>query len=257
MDLKDKVSLITGGASGIGFAMAGAFAARGAKVVIADVKGVDEAVARLAGAGAQAAGQPCDVRDEADVARLMDFAVATFGGLDVVVANAGVLRDGLLLRVDRETKKVAGKLPLSQWKDVIDVNLTGVFLTGREAAAKMVDLNTRGVIIALSSISAKGNFGQTNYAASKAAVISLTRVSAIELGVHGIRVNCICPGYVLTEMGAATRTPEMVAKWSAMSPLGRCAEPSEVADMALFLASDQARYCTGQAMNVSGGMVMH
>ena len=88
-------------------------------------------------------------------------------------------------------------------------------------------------------------------------MISLTRVAAMELGPHRIRVNCICPGFVLTEMGAATRTPEMVAAWSATSPLGRCAEPADVARMAIFLASDESSYCTGQAMNVSGGMVMH
>ncbi len=102
-----------------------------------------------------------------------------------------------------------------------------------------------------------GSPNQAHYAASKAAVISLTRVAAMELGPHGITVNCLCPGYVLTEMGAATRTPEMVAAWSATSPLGRCAEPSDVAGMALFLASPESDYCTGQAFNVTGGMVMH
>ena len=102
-----------------------------------------------------------------------------------------------------------------------------------------------------------GSPNQAHYAASKAAVISLTRVAAMEFGEHQIRVNCICPGYVLTEMGAATRTPEMVAAWSSKSPLGRLAETSDVANMALFLASDESSYCTGQAMNVSGGMVMH
>jgi 3-oxoacyl-[acyl-carrier protein] reductase len=98
---------------------------------------------------------------------------------------------------------------------------------------------------------------QAHYASSKAAVVALTQAAAVELGPHGITVNAICPGYVLTEMGAATRTPEMVAAWSATSPLGRCAEPADVARMALFLASDDAAYCTGQAFNVSGGMVTH
>ena len=96
-----------------------------------------------------------------------------------------------------------------------------------------------------------------HYAASKAAVVALTQAAAVELGPHAITVNAICPGYVLTEMGAATRTPEMVAAWSATSPLGRCAEPADVARMALFLASDDAAYCTGQAFNVTGGMIMH
>ncbi len=102
-----------------------------------------------------------------------------------------------------------------------------------------------------------GGPNQAHYAASKAAVISLTQVAAKELGPYGITVNCICPGYVLTEMGAATRTEAMVREWSSKSPLGRLAEPSDVANMAVFLASDEASYCTGQAMNVTGGMVMH
>jgi 3-oxoacyl-[acyl-carrier protein] reductase len=102
-----------------------------------------------------------------------------------------------------------------------------------------------------------GSPNQAHYAASKAAVISLTRVTAMELGAHNIRVNCICPGYVLTEMGTATRTPEMVEAWTAKSPLARLASTTDVANMALFLASAEADYCTGQAMNVSGGMVMH
>jgi 3-oxoacyl-[acyl-carrier protein] reductase len=115
-----------------------------------------------------------------------------------------------------------------------------------------------GAIVNMASMGGKvGSPNQAHYAASKAAVIGLTRVSAMELGRHSIRVNCICPGYVLTEMGAGTRTPEMVAAWSALSPLGRCAEPEEVAAMALFLASDDARYSTGEAFNVAGGMVMH
>jgi len=122
----------------------------------------------------------------------------------------------------------------------------------------MIAAGTGGAIVNMASMGGKlGEPGQAHYAASKAAVISLTRVAAMELGPHGIRVNCICPGYVLTEMGAATRTAEMVDGWSARSPLGRCADPDDVAAMALFLASDDARYCTGQAMNVSGGMVMH
>ncbi len=133
-----------------------------------------------------------------------------------------------------------------------------MLLTTQVVARSMITQGGGGAIVNMASMGGKvGSPNQAHYAASKAAVIGLTRVSAMELGVHGIRANCICPGYVLTEMGAATRTPEMVAKWSSMSPLGRCAEPGEVADMAVFLASDEAKYCTGQAMNVSGGMVMH
>ena len=122
----------------------------------------------------------------------------------------------------------------------------------------MIAAGRGGRIVNLASMGAKRAAAeQAHYAASKAAVVSLTQAAAIELGQHGITVNAICPGYVLTEMGAATRTPEMVAAWSATSPLGRCAEPADVAAMALFLASDDAAYCTGQAFNVTGGMMMH
>jgi 3-oxoacyl-[acyl-carrier protein] reductase len=127
-----------------------------------------------------------------------------------------------------------------------------------QAAATALAASPCASIINMASMGGKvGSPRQAHYAASKAAVIALTRVAAMELGEMGIRVNCICPGYVLTEMGATTRTPEMVATWSANSPLGRCAEPSDVASMALFLASDESRYSTGDAFNVTGGMVMH
>ncbi len=166
----------------------------------------------------------------------------------MLVNNAGILHMAPLLEID-----------VDDWDRTFDINVRAMLLTTQVAARAMIDAHQGdGVIINMASMGGKlGSPNQAHYAASKAGVISLTRVSAMELGAHGIRVNCICPGYVLTEMGAATRTPEMVAKWSSMSPLDRCAEPDEVADMALFLASDQARYCTGQAMNVSGGMVMH
>jgi 3-oxoacyl-[acyl-carrier protein] reductase len=122
----------------------------------------------------------------------------------------------------------------------------------------MIEQGAGGVIVNMASMGGKvGSPNQAHYAASKAAVISLTQVAAKELGPYGITVNCICPGYVLTDMGAATRTDSMVREWSSKSPLGRLAEPNDVANMAVFLASDEASYCTGQAMNVTGGMVMH
>jgi 3-oxoacyl-[acyl-carrier protein] reductase len=154
-------------------------------------------------------------------------------------------------------------ITVDEWDQVMDVNARSMLVTTQVAARAMIaqGRNERGVagkIVNMASMGAKkGGANQAHYAASKAAVVSLTQVSAIELGPHGITANCICPGYVLTEMGAATRTPEMVAGWSAMSPLGRCASTADVAAMALFLASDDADYCTGQAMNVVGGMIMH
>ena len=174
-------------------------------------------------------------------------AIDGLGGVDVLVNNAGILRMAPLLDIT-----------VDDWDATFDVNVRAMLVTTQVAATAMIRQGTGGSIINMASMGGKvGSPLQAHYAASKAAVIGFTRVAAMELGEHHIRVNCICPGYVLTEMGAATRTPEMVAAWSSLSPLGRCAEPDDVASMAVFLASDDARYCTGEAMNVTGGMVMH
>jgi 3-oxoacyl-[acyl-carrier protein] reductase len=132
------------------------------------------------------------------------------------------------------------------------------FLLTTQAAAPHLAAAPAGRIVNLASMGGKvGEPGQAHYAASKAAVIALTRVAAMELGPAGVTVNCICPGYVATDMGAADRAPEQVAAWSQRSPLGRIGTPDDVARMAVFLASDDAAYCTGQAFNVTGGMIMH
>ena len=237
--------LITGAARGIGAAIAETFAAEGADLALLDRDG-DQCRAAAERLGATAL--EVDLADPDSARAVTAAAIDTLGGVDVLVNNAGILHMAPLLDIT-----------VDDWDRTFDINVRSMLLTTQVAARAMIAASQGGgSIINMASMGGKmGSPNQAHYAASKAAVISLTRVSAIELGEHGIRVNCICPGYVLTEMGAATRTPEMVAKWSAMSPLGRCAEPGEVADMALFLASDQARYCTGQAMNVSGGMVMH
>ena len=236
--------VVTGAARGIGAAIAQAFAGEGARLALMDREG-DRCRATAAQLGALAL--DVDLADPTSACDAMQAAVDGLGGIDILVNNAGILHMAPLLEIT-----------VDDWDRTFDVNVRAMLLTTQVAARAMISAGQGGVIINMASMGGKlGSPNQAHYAASKAAVISLTRVSALELGEHGIRVNCICPGYVLTEMGAATRTPEMVAKWSSMSPLGRCAEPHEVADMAVFLASDQARYCTGQAMNVSGGMVMH
>ncbi len=237
--------VITGAARGIGAAIAETFATEGASLALLDRDG-EQCRTTAARLGAHAL--DVDLSDPSSAREVTQKAVEALGGIDVLVNNAGILHMAPLLDIT-----------VDDWDRTFDINVRAMLLTTQVAARAMIDAaQGGGSIINMASMGGKmGSPNQAHYAASKAAVISLTRVSAIELGEHGIRVNCICPGYVLTEMGAATRTPEMVAKWSAMSPLGRCAEPGEVADMALFLASDQARYCTGQAMNVSGGMVMH
>ena len=236
--------VITGSARGIGAAIAGTFAAEGATLVLLDRDG-DQCQATAAALGATA--MVVDLADPAGTKSVTQAAIDSLGGVDVLVNNAGILHMAPLLDIT-----------VDDWDRTFDINVRAMLLTTQVVARSMIAASaTNGCIINMASMGGKvGSPNQAHYAASKAAVISLTRVSAMELGAHGIRVNCICPGYVLTEMGAATRTPEMVAKWSAMSPLGRCATPEEVADMALFLASDQAGYCTGQAMNVTGGMVM-
>ena len=241
--------LITGAARGIGAAIAENFAAEGAKLALLDREG-DQCRATAERLGALAL--DVDLADPASTCEVTQAAIDSLGGVDVLVNNAGILHMAPLLDIT-----------IDDWDLTFDINVRAMLLTTQVAARAMIAAGAAGeshggVIINMASMGGKvGSPNQAHYAASKAAVISLTRVSAMELGEHGIRVNCICPGYVLTEMGAATRTPEMVARWSSMSPLGRCAQPCEVADMALFLASDQAKYCTGQAMNVSGGMVMH
>lgn len=188
-----------------------------------------------------------ELSDPSSTRSAMESAIGSLGGVDVLVNNAGILRMAPLLDITVE-----------DWDDTFDINVRAMLLTMQVAATAMIEQGTGGSVVNMASMGGKvGSPQQAHYAASKAAVIGLTRVAAMELGEHGIRVNCICPGYVLTEMGAATRTPEQVAEWSALSPLGRCAEPNDVAAMAVFLASDDASYCTGEAMNVTGGMVMH
>lgn len=236
--------IITGAARGLGAEIARSFASAGATVAILD-RLVDEATV----VADQCAGHAitCDLSDPDDVERAMDTAIERLGGLDILVNNAGMFAIRPLLEISA-----------SEWDQMFAVNTRAMLLTTQRAATTMIEQGNGGRIVNMASMGGKaGAGGQAHYAASKAAVISLTQVSAQELGVHDINVNCICPGYVLTEMGAATRTPEMVAEWSSKSPLGRLAETSDVAAMALFLASPASSYCTGQALNVTGGMIMH
>jgi 3-oxoacyl-[acyl-carrier protein] reductase len=242
--LAGRRAIVTGAARGIGAAIARRYADEGAELVLVDRLG-DEVGKVAADLGATAV--VCDLGDPTDARRGTSEAIASLGGVDVLVNNAGILRFSPLLDITVE-----------DWDLMFDINVRAMLLTTQVVARAMIDAGHGGTIVNMASMGGKvGSPEQAHYAASKAAVISLTRVSAMELGVHGITVNCICPGYVLTEMGAATRTAEKVALWSSKSPLGRLAEPSDVAAMAAYLASDDASYCTGQAMNVTGGMVMH
>jgi len=254
MELSGKTCVITGGASGIGLATAFAFGAKGARVVIGDInaEAVEAALVALKGQDIEALGQLCDVRDEDSVASLMSLAVAGFGSLDVCVSSAGILRDALLVKVDRETGKVASKLSLAQFSDVQTVNTVGAFLTGREAAATMVDLGNGGVIILLSSIARVGNFGQTAYAASKAAVMAMTVTWSRELARYGIRVGAIAPGFIETPMVMKDMQPQALERFKATIPVGRLGRPEEIAAAAVFIAENDL--VTGTCVDVTGGI---
>ena len=241
--LAGRRAVVTGAARGIGAEIARTFRDEGAELVLIDIA-ADE-VRKLAKA-LEAESVVADLADAAATAAATTEAIELLGGIDILVNNAGILKIAPIL-----------EMTIENWDLTFDINVRAMFVTTQIAGREMC-ANGRGTIINMASMAGKiGSPNQAHYAASKAAVIAFTRVSAMELGAHNVTVNCICPGYVLTEMGAATRTPEMVQAWSARSPLGRLADTADVAKMALFLASDDASYCTGQAMNVSGGMVMH
>ncbi len=241
--------VITGAARGIGADIARRFASEGAVLALVDQLG-DE----LAEVAANLNAKPIvgDLRSPVAAVATTQAAIDALGGIDVLVNNAGVLRFSSILDMSAD-----------DWDLMFEVNARSMLFTTQVAVRQMIAQGrggkvTAGKIVNMASMGGKlGSPNQAHYCASKAAVISFTRVCAMEFGVHGINVNCICPGYVLTEMGAATRTAEMVATWSAKSPLARLAEPTDVSSTALFLASADSDYCTGQAMNVSGGMVMH
>jgi len=249
MNLEDSVILITGAARGLGAAMARGVASRGAIPVLVDLDeaSLDRTRQVCEALGAEIGCYAADVSREADVERLFEQTVKDFGRLDALINNAGILRDGLLVKA--KEGEIVDKLSLEQWQAVIDVNLTGVFLCGREAAAHMIRLKSRGCIINMSSVSRAGNFGQSNYSASKAGVAALTVVWARELARYGVRVNAIAPGFVKTEMVAGMR-PEILEKVTAGIPAGRLCEPEEIAHAAIYLLEND--YMNGRVLEIDG-----
>jgi 3-oxoacyl-[acyl-carrier protein] reductase len=251
VDLNGKVALITGAARGLGAAMARALAAKRVALALVDrdAAALESVRAEIVGSGTTARAYTVDVAAERDVVQLYERVVGDFGALDVSVANAGILRDGMLVKA--KDGAIQDKLSLQNWQAVIDVNLTGVFLCGREAAERMVRLGRGGCIVNISSISRHGNFGQSNYSAAKAGVAALTVVWAKELARHGIRVNAIAPGFIRTEILAAMK-PEALAKTAAFIPMGRLGEPPEVAHTLLYILEND--YLNGRIVEVDGGL---
>jgi 3-oxoacyl-[acyl-carrier protein] reductase len=250
MQLRGKTVLITGAGRGLGAAMAEDLAARGANLALVDLDagGLDTVRGACERLGVRAATYVANVAAEADVIAAFDRVVEDFRRLDAVIANAGILRDGLLVKV--KDGAIVDKLSLAQWQAVIDVNLTGVFLTGREGTERMIRLGNGGCVINISSLSRAGNFGQSNYSAAKAGVAALTVVWAKELARYGIRVNAIAPGFIGTEMVAGMK-PELLAKMAAGIPVQRLGKPAEIAATVAFILEND--FCNGRVLEIDGG----
>lgn len=250
MRLKDRVCLITGGAAGIGKATAIRFAEEGAKVVICDL--AEEAGKQVA---EEIGGKfyKVNVADRQDVQAWVDDVVKEFGRVDVLVNNAGVLRDGLFVKV--KEGELVKQMSESDWDLVIDVNLKGTFNCAQAVAPYMIRQGGGVILNATSVVGEDGNFGQTNYVATKAGVIGLTKVWARELGRSNVRVNAIAPGFTLTEM--VQQMPEKVLDGMvSRTPLGRLGQPRDIANAYLFLASDEASFISGATLRVDGAIVV-
>lgn len=250
MNLKDKTIVITGGAQGLGLEMARMCAAEGAKLALLDMNPEQLAAAKAELAKlTRVETYVANVADEAQVEATFAQIDADFNGIDGLINNAGILRDGLLLKV--KDGELVAKMPLQQFQSVIDVNLTGVFLCGREAAALMVKHGRKGVIINMSSVARAGNMGQTNYAASKAGVVAMTVTWARELGRYGIRVGAIAPGVIRTAMTDAMK-PEARERLEKMKPVGRLGEAAEIAHTAKYIFEND--FFTGRVVEIDGGI---
>jgi len=246
MRLQDNVTLITGAAQGIGLATARRFAAEGARLVLCDRNpaSLDPVAAELQAKGTQVLAQPLDVTDRAAFGALVDAAIARFGGIDTLVNNAGITRDARLVKMTDE-----------QFDAVIDVNLRAVFRCTQIVAAHMVERGSGAILSASSVVGLYGNFGQTNYAATKAGIIAMTKTWARELGPKGVRVNAVAPGFIQTPM-LATIPDKVMAQMAERVPLRRLGQPEEIASVYAFLASSDASYINGAVIEVDGGMTL-
>jgi 3-oxoacyl-[acyl-carrier protein] reductase len=252
MRIKDKVTLITGGAAGIGKATAKRFLEEGARVIICDVD-QDAGVKIVEELGGKVSFYALDVADRDAVQAWVAEIIAEFGKIDVLVNNAGVLRDNQLVRVkDGELVK---QMPEEEFDLVIAVNLKGVFNCTQAVAPYMIKQGEGVILNASSVVGLDGNFGQTNYVATKAGVIGMTKVWARELGRYNIRVNTVAPGFILTEM--VKQMPDKILdNMVARTPIRRMGDPKDIANAYLFLSSDEASFITGAVLRVDGGIVI-
>ena len=244
MRLTNKTVIITGSGRGIGRAIALAMAKEEAKIVVNDVNqaAIDETVAMIRDLGGEVIGVQADISDAQQAQNLALKAIEAFGKIDVLVNNAGILRDAML-----------HKMTLEQWKEVIEINLNGVFNCSSIIGNIMRDQGSGNIINISSVVGLYGNVGQTNYSATKGAVISMMKTWAKELGRKGIRSNAIAPGYIATDM--VKNMPENIIKQIENSvPLGRLGKQEEIANVAVFLASDESSYINGEVIRVDGGL---
>ena len=244
--LKGKVAIVTGGAQGIGSAVAERFAAEGARVVITSRDGTkaEEAAEALKKKGGDARGLAAGLDDRDSVKDLVDGVIEAYGTIDVLVNNAATVRDTLLMRMKQ-----------ADWDEVMQVNLGGVFICTQAVIRQMMRQRSGRIINMTSIVGLSGNAGQANYAASKAGIVGFTKSVAKEVGSRGITVNAISPGYIETGMTASL--PEAIrTAFVDATPLSRAGQPGDVAGIAAFLASDDAAFITGQVMRVDGGMGM-
>lgn len=255
MDLKNVKALVTGGASGMGRHFVLALAEAGADVAFCDLN--PDGIAEVEAAGADLAGTvkgfSANVAEEADVEALINNAYDALGGLNVLVNNAGIFRDGLLVKKDRETGAVK-KMSLKNWNAVINVDLTGPFLCTRDFAAKCIEAGTKqSVVVNISSIARHGNVGQSNYSAAKAGLVADTKLWGNELARHGIRVGAIAPGFVDTPILQGMR-PEVLEQMLKGVPLRRAAAPGEVFQAVRFVI--ECDYFTGRCIDIDGGLTL-
>jgi 3-oxoacyl-[acyl-carrier protein] reductase len=250
--MKDKVVLITGGAAGIGRATALRFAEEGATVIIGDVNEAagQETVQEL---GPEAAYYKVNVADRQSVQDWVDAVVDRYGRVDVLVNNAGILRDGQLVKF--KDGALVGQMSEADFDLVISVNLKGVFNCSQAVAPVMIKQGGGVILNATSIVGLDGNFGQTNYVATKSGVIGMTKVWARELGRYGIRVNAVAPGFTATEI-LVSMPEKIIDGMKARTPLGRLGDPRDIANAYFFLASDQASFITGATLRVDGGIVV-